>query len=70
MSTDVVPLILNLGTGEWITSRPGSFVPDRESQYALNRMLGGPQSQSGSFGEEKTPLSLSEFEPGTLKRIV
>jgi hypothetical protein len=40
---------------------PGHFTPEEESRYPLNRRLGGPQSRSGRFGEEKKFLPLSEL---------
>ena len=54
------PLILNLGTrwrGEWSASGPGRFTPRKELWYPLNRNLVGPQSFSGSFGEQKNLLT-------------
>ena len=41
----------------------GHIPPVKESEYALNRMLGGPQSRSGPSGEEKNVSSLPVFEP-------
>ena len=36
-STDMVPLILNLNTtsGVWPTSRPGPFIPGKETRHPL-----------------------------------
>jgi hypothetical protein len=45
--------ILVLGGGEGTTSRPGRFTPGKEPKYPFNRKLGGSQSRSGRFGEEK-----------------
>ena len=53
-----------LDGGEWITSRPGRFTPGNEPKYPFNRRLGGRQSRSGRFGEEKTLLRLSHSNPG------
>jgi hypothetical protein len=39
--------------GERPTSCPSHFTQEKEPQYPLNRILGGPHSQSGHFGEEK-----------------
>ena len=36
---------------ECSTSRPGRFIPGKESRYALNMRLGDPQNRSGRFGE-------------------
>ena len=36
---------------EYFTSRPGHCAPGEEPQHPLNRRLGGPQNQSGRFGE-------------------
>jgi len=32
--------------------------------------MGGPQSQYGSYGEEKNPLALREYEPRTVQTVV
>jgi hypothetical protein len=45
-----------LDGGEWLASRPCPFTP----QYILDRRLGGPESRSGRYGEEKNLL----FVPG------
>jgi hypothetical protein len=42
---------------EWSASGPGCFTPRKESWYPLNRSLVGPQSCSGSFGEQKYLLT-------------
>jgi hypothetical protein len=43
-----------LAVGEWSASRPGRFTPrGKSARYPLDSMLGGPQSRSGRFGEEK-----------------
>ena len=42
---------------EWSTSRPGHFTLGKELQYPLNERLGGSQSLSGRFGEEKNPFA-------------
>jgi hypothetical protein len=46
-----------LDGGEWSLSRPGRFTPDQD------RRLGGPQSRSGSCGEEPVaiPTKLSRL---------
>ena len=36
----------------WLTSCPGHSTSRKEPQYPLNKMLGGPQSQSGHFVEQ------------------
>jgi hypothetical protein len=55
----IAPLILNLGDrNEWPTSCPDRFTPVKK----LMR-LGGPQSPSEHFGEEKNILALWAFEP-------
>ena len=46
-----------------MTSRPGRFTSGKDPRYPLNRNLGGTQSQSGCFGEEKNHLSLAVIEP-------
>jgi hypothetical protein len=36
-----------------LTSRPGRFTPDENSpQYPNIKKMGGPQSQSGRFGQD------------------
>jgi hypothetical protein len=52
--TCIAPLNRNLGIRwkEWSNSHPGYFTPRKETQYPLNRWLGGPQSQCGHPGEE------------------
>jgi len=52
---------------EWSTSWPGRFNPGEEPRYTVYRSLGGPQSRSGRFGEEKNLLSLQKFEPRTVQ---
>jgi len=50
-----VPLILNFGTtrSRLVSITPGHLTLDKEPQYPLNRRLGGSQTESGQFGEEK-----------------
>jgi len=57
-SRGTVPLILTLALdgGEWFTSRSGHFIPRKEPWYPLNKRLGGPQSWSGHFEEDKDLL--------------
>jgi len=39
---------------EWPSSRLGGYIPGQYSPvHIYNRRLGGPQSRSGRFGEEK-----------------
>jgi hypothetical protein len=52
-----------LDGGEWSNSRFGRFTPDKEPWYPLNRILGGPQSQSAGFEEGKNLFFLPGFEP-------
>jgi hypothetical protein len=54
----------------WSTICPGRFIPKKQRRYPLNRRLGGPQSRSGRFGENKNLLSLPEFESRTVQHIV
>jgi hypothetical protein len=42
---------------------------NKKTQYPLNRRLGGPQSQSGYFGGEKSLLLLLEFEPWAIQPV-
>jgi len=60
-SGGVIPHTLNLGTEwRWVMSFAYSLV--KSLQYSLSKMLGGPHSRSGRFGEEKdrfpSPYSL------------
>jgi hypothetical protein len=48
-------LTLVLYGSEWLVSRPGHFIPGKEPRHRLSR-LGGPQGQSGRFGEELNSL--------------
>jgi hypothetical protein len=49
--------------GKWSYSSMQLLSLQRKShQYPLNRSLGGPQSQSGWCGEEKS-LSMPQIEP-------
>jgi len=55
----IAALIFNLGTRwEGVTNFiPWPLYPQgKNPQYPWNRKLGGPQSWSGPFGEEKIPL--------------
>jgi hypothetical protein len=47
--------------GVWSTSHPDHFTPGEEA-YSIETTLGGSQSWSGHFGEEKNILSLLGFE--------
>jgi hypothetical protein len=42
-----------LDGGEWADSCPGSLPLGKELLVSLDRRLGGPQSRSGRYGEEK-----------------
>jgi hypothetical protein len=42
---------------EWSPSRPGRLTSQKEPWYALKKRLGGSQSRSGRFGEEKSLAS-------------
>jgi len=54
------PLILTsiADAGEWSTSHPNHFTPGKNTKYALNRELGGPQSCSAYFGLEENLLHM------------
>jgi hypothetical protein len=62
-SRGTVPLILTLALdgGEWLTSRSGCFIPGKEPWYPPNRRLGGRQSRSGHFGEDKDLLKVGVY---------
>jgi len=62
-------LILELDGNEWLISRSGRFTLRKESRYPLNRRLGGPQSHSGRFGEEKYLLPLPGFDSRIVQTV-
>jgi hypothetical protein len=41
---------------QWLISCPDQFTPEKEPKYPSNRRLGGPQSQSRCFEEQKNLL--------------
>jgi hypothetical protein len=55
VSRGIAPLILTsaLDVDEWLASPPCRFTPGKEPLYPLIRKLGGSQSRSGRFWEEK-----------------
>jgi hypothetical protein len=55
----IAPLVRKLGKGgvAWSTFRTGRFTVGREFRNLLTRRLGGPQSRSGRFEEEKKSVS-------------
>jgi len=56
-------LTLALDGGMWKTAHTTAFLPGKEHPlYSWSRRLGGPQSRSGRFGEEKSLLFLSGIE--------
>lgn len=56
-----------LDKGEWLNSWSGHFMPVMKPLCLLNRRLvGGPQSLSRHFGDEKSLLLLLWFEPQTI----
>jgi hypothetical protein len=52
-----------IDTLELLGSRPGRCIPGDRGQYIVTTRLCGPQSQSGSFGEDRKHAPLPEFEP-------
>jgi hypothetical protein len=58
-----------LERGEWLTSHLGRFSPENEHRYPLNARLGGPQSRSGRFGEEKSILPGPPLERQTARPV-
>jgi len=66
------PLILNamLDGDEWLTSLPGQLTGGKQPEYPLNGRLGGPQSQSKHFGDDKILLPLMEFEPRSVQPVL
>jgi hypothetical protein len=49
--------------GEWLTSNPSPLYSRKNTQYPLNRRLGGSHNQFGHFGEAKNLMPLPGFEP-------
>jgi hypothetical protein len=47
---------------------PAALPPGKQLRYPLDRRLGGPQSQSGPYGEEKNRLLLQGIEPWLIGR--
>jgi hypothetical protein len=58
-----------LDGGEWSTSHPGRFNPINELRYPFNRRMGGSQSRSGRFREQKNILFLPGFEPRIVELV-
>jgi hypothetical protein len=56
-----------LDGSKWLTSCPGRFAPVKESRHPLNTTLGGPQSWSGYFGDNKNLMPLTGFEMQTIQ---
>lgn len=69
-SGDTAALILNLGTRrKCLNSHPGSFTPEKEPRWLLNRRLGWSRGRSGWFVDYKNSLRLPTFEPRTVQHI-
>ena len=64
-SRDIAPLILNQSTRCELTSRSGRFNLVKEPLYPLNGRLGGFQSRSDRFGENKMFFPALGFEHRT-----
>jgi hypothetical protein len=58
-----------LDGGGWSVSCLDHFTPGKEPRYPLSRRLGGLQSWSGDFGEEKILMPLPGFEPQAVQPI-
>jgi hypothetical protein len=53
------------------SASPSDLVtPGNEPRYPLSRMLGGQQSRSGRYGEEKNIFPLPGFETWTVEPLV
>jgi hypothetical protein len=57
---------------EWLTSLSGHLTSGKqyEYQYPLNGRLGGPNSQSKHFGNDKNLFPLMEFELWTVQPVL
>jgi hypothetical protein len=63
-------LILNLSARwRWVVTSCSGRVTPRKLLYPLNARLGGPQSWSGCFVEEKNVLPLPRFEPRDFRPV-
>jgi hypothetical protein len=57
-----------LAGGEWSVSRPGRFTSGKEPLLPIDRRLGGPQNQSGRYGEVKNlPYRDSNYNPSVIQ---
>jgi len=56
--------------GSGVTITPPPPYPRKRNPIPLCRMLGGHQSRSGRFGEEKNIFPLPGFEPWTVQSLV
>jgi hypothetical protein len=67
----MAPPTLNLGAG-WkcvVNFTPRPIDPTKSPRYPLNMRLGGPQSWSGRFREQKNLSPLMETEPRTAQPV-
>jgi hypothetical protein len=48
---------------EWSTSCTGHFTPKKEPWFTLDWRVGGPQSYSGCYGEDKKSLPNTDSKP-------
>jgi len=67
----IAPVILNIRTKwRWVVNfMPCCFTSRKTPIYPLNRRLGGPQSWSGCFWEEKFLLPWLRLEPQTIQPV-
>jgi hypothetical protein len=64
------PLILHLGSPSGQLHAMAILLPGKKPlQYPLNSKLGGPQNQSGRFGEEKHLLLLPASEAWLIQPV-
>jgi len=69
-SRGIAPLILKLGTScSLSTSHIGCSGPVKEHRCQLHRRLDGPQSRSGSFGDERNAVVQSGIQPRTVQLV-
>lgn len=54
-----------LNGGEWSASRSGCLTPEKELRFTLNGWLGGPQSRSGHFSENRNRFSYGDSSTGS-----
>ena len=66
-SRDTAPLFLTSALDRLVSYKPQPLYFRKEARYPFNKGLGGPQSQSGRFGE--SILAPNGFEPRSIQAV-